>query len=99
MFPRGLITFHYGSWGVWGVSIPVKPPRLVDVSVKKPLIKVHTSGSAGGADSFLPEGAAGTACGAVFLARPPQPLVVLPSFRGSATAMQTSRRRVTDGLS
>lgn len=76
----------------------MKPPRLVDVSVKKPLIKVHTSGSAGGADSFTPEGAAGTACGAVFLARPP-PLVVLPSFRGSATAMQTSHRRVTDGLS
>lgn len=96
MFPRRLITFHYGSWGAWGVSIPVKPPRLVDVSVKKPLIKVPTSGSAGGADSFPPEGAAGMACGAVFLARPP--LAVLPSLR-SATEMQTSRRRVMDGLS
>lgn len=58
----------------------MKSPCLVDVSVKKPLIKVHTSGSPGGADSFPLEDAAGMAYGSVFLAG--LPLTVLPSLLG-----------------
>lgn len=71
-------THHFSLWQLWG--LPVKPPRLVDVSVKKPLIKVHISGLAGGTDSFPLEDAAGMACGYVFLAR--MPLAVLPSLPG-----------------
>lgn len=69
---------HFSLRPLWG--LPVKPPRLVDVSVKKALIKAYISGSVGGVDSFPLEDAAGMACSSVFLAR--MPLAVLPSLPG-----------------